>query len=73
LQSFPFDSIKVDRTFLANPNQILYLPPLVRVIGPERHLFPVVAESVEIEENAPFFHTGFVMRRKDTPSPFMID
>ena len=28
--------------------------------------FRWVAERVEIETNSPFFHEGFVMRRKDT-------
>jgi predicted signal transduction protein with EAL and GGDEF domain len=56
LQSLPFDTIKIDRTFLANLNQILNLPPIVRAIGPGRHPLPVVAERLQTETNSPFRH-----------------
>jgi diguanylate cyclase (GGDEF)-like protein/PAS domain S-box-containing protein len=56
LQSFPFDKIKIDRTFIANLNQNPQSASIVRaVIGLGRGLaLPVVAEGVETEDQLAF-------------------
>jgi diguanylate cyclase (GGDEF)-like protein/PAS domain S-box-containing protein len=56
LQSFPFDKIKIDRTFIANLNQNPQSASIVRaVIGLGRGLaLPVVAEGVEAEDQLAF-------------------
>ena len=56
LQSFPFDKIKIDRTFIANLTENHYSATIVRaVIGLGRGLdLPVVAEGVETAEQLAF-------------------
>jgi diguanylate cyclase (GGDEF)-like protein/PAS domain S-box-containing protein len=56
LQSFPFDKIKIDRSFIANLNQNPQSASIVRaVIGLGRGLaLPVVAEGVETEDQLAF-------------------
>jgi predicted signal transduction protein with EAL and GGDEF domain len=56
LQSFPFDKIKIDRTFIANLNDNHYSATIVRaVIGLGRGLgLPVMAEGVETAEQLAF-------------------
>jgi diguanylate cyclase (GGDEF)-like protein/PAS domain S-box-containing protein len=56
LQSFPFDKIKIDRTFIANLTDNHYSATIVRaVIGLGRGLnLPVMAEGVETAEQLAF-------------------
>jgi len=56
LQSFPFDKIKIDRTFVANLSKNLQSAAIIRaVIGLGHGLnLPVVAEGVETEEQRAF-------------------
>ena len=56
LQSFPFDKIKIDRTFIANLTENHYSATIVRaVIGLGRGLnLPVMAEGVETAEQLAF-------------------
>jgi diguanylate cyclase (GGDEF)-like protein/PAS domain S-box-containing protein len=56
LQSFPFDKIKIDRTFIANLTDNHYSATIVRaVIGLGRGLnLPVMAEGVETPEQLAF-------------------
>src|SRR5262249_45289540 len=56
LQSFPFDKIKIDQTFIANVNHSLQSAAIVRaVIGLARGMdVPVVAEGVETAEQLDF-------------------
>ena len=56
LQSFPFDKIKIDRTFIANLTENHYSATIVRaVIGLGRGLdLPVIAEGVETAEQLAF-------------------
>src|SRR5262249_11513539 len=56
LQSFPFDKIKIDRTFIANLKDNHYSATIVRaVIGLGRGLgLPVMAEGVETAEQLAF-------------------
>jgi diguanylate cyclase (GGDEF)-like protein len=56
LQSFPFDKIKIDRTFISKLNQSPQSASIVRaVIGLGRGLaLPVVAEGVETEDQLAF-------------------
>ena len=56
LQSFPFDKIKIDRTFIANLADNHYSATIVRaVIGLGRGLnLPVMAEGVETAEQLAF-------------------
>ena len=56
LQSFPFDKIKIDRTFIANHGQNPQSASIVRaVIGLGRGLaLPVVAEGVETQDQLAF-------------------
>ena len=51
LHSFPFDKIKIDRTFIANVQQSRHSSAIVRaVIGLGRSLdIPILAEGVETE------------------------
>ena len=56
LQAFPFDKIKIDRSFIANLDRNPQSAAIVRaVIGLGRGLdLPVVAEGVETEEQLAF-------------------
>jgi len=56
LQSFPFDKIKIDRTFIANLNRNPQSSAIIRaVIGLGHGLdLPVVAEGVETQEQIAF-------------------
>ncbi|MBI2714967.1 MAG: EAL domain-containing protein [Rhizobiales bacterium] len=56
LQSFPFDKIKIDRSFIASLNQSQQAATIIRaVIALGRGLdLPVVAEGVETEEQLKF-------------------
>jgi diguanylate cyclase (GGDEF)-like protein/PAS domain S-box-containing protein len=56
LQSFPFDKIKIDRSFIANVEQNLQSAAIVRaVIALARGLdLPVIAEGVETEDQLAF-------------------
>jgi diguanylate cyclase (GGDEF)-like protein/PAS domain S-box-containing protein len=56
LQSFPFDKIKIDRTFISNLTENHYSATIVRaVIGLGRGLgLPVMAEGVETAEQLAF-------------------
>ena len=56
LQSFPFDKIKIDRTFVANLSKNPQSAAIIRaVIGLAHGLnLPVVAEGVETEEQSAF-------------------
>ena len=56
LQSFPFDKIKIDRTFVANLSKNPQSAAIIRaVIGLGHGLnLPVVAEGVETEEQSAF-------------------
>ena len=56
LQSFPFDKIKIDRSFIANLHSNRQSAAIVRsVIGLARGLeVPVVAEGVETNEQLEF-------------------
>jgi len=56
LQSFPFDKIKIDRTFISNLIENHYSATIVRaVIGLGRGLnLPVMAEGVESPEQLAF-------------------
>ena len=56
LQAFPFDKIKIDRTFIANLESSPHSAAIVRaVIGLGRGLsLPVVAEGVETGEQLAF-------------------
>src|SRR5262249_50778055 len=56
LQSFPFDTIKIDRTFISNLHRNEQSAAIVRaVIGLGRGLnMPVVAEGVETPEQLGF-------------------
>jgi diguanylate cyclase (GGDEF)-like protein/PAS domain S-box-containing protein len=56
LQSFPFDKIKIDRTFISNVNGNPQSAAIIRaVIGLSRGLnLPVVAEGVETEDQLSF-------------------
>jgi diguanylate cyclase (GGDEF)-like protein/PAS domain S-box-containing protein len=56
LQSFPFDKIKIDQTFISNLHRNPQSAAIVRaVIGLGRGLYlPVVAEGVETEEQRAF-------------------
>jgi EAL domain-containing protein (putative c-di-GMP-specific phosphodiesterase class I) len=56
LQSFPFDKIKIDQTFISNLHRNPQSAAIVRaVIGLGRGLhLPVVAEGVETEEQRAF-------------------
>ena len=56
LQSFPFDKIKIDQTFIANLCHSQQSATIIRaVIGLGRGLdLPVVAEGVETEEQLRF-------------------
>src|SRR5215467_9427515 len=56
LQSFPFDKIKIDQTFISNLHRNPQSAAIVRAViglGRELHL-PVVAEGVETEEQRAF-------------------
>jgi hemerythrin-like metal-binding protein len=56
LQSFPFDKIKIDRSFVCNLGQNAQSSAIVRAIiglGRELHL-PVIAEGVETEDQRAF-------------------
>ncbi len=56
LQSFPFDKIKIDQTFIANLSHSQQAATIIRaVIALGRGLdLPVVAEGVETEEQLKF-------------------
>jgi diguanylate cyclase (GGDEF)-like protein/PAS domain S-box-containing protein len=56
LQSFPFDKIKIDQTFVANLDRNLQSAAIIRaIIGLGRGLdLPVVAEGVETKEQLAF-------------------
>ena len=56
LQSFPFDKIKIDQTFISNLERNQQSPTIIRaVIGLARGLkLPVVAEGVETREQLDF-------------------
>ena len=56
LQSFPFDKIKIDQTFISNLERNQQSPTIIRaVIGVARGLkLPVVAEGVETREQLDF-------------------
>jgi EAL domain-containing protein (putative c-di-GMP-specific phosphodiesterase class I) len=56
LQSFPFDKIKIDRSFIANLSHSQQAATIIRaVIALGRGLdLPVVAEGVETEEQLKF-------------------
>ena len=75
LQSFPFDKIKIDRTFISNLTENHYSATIVRaVIGLGRGLgLPVMAEGVETAEQLAFLQReqcdevqGFLLGR---PAP----
>jgi EAL domain-containing protein (putative c-di-GMP-specific phosphodiesterase class I) len=56
LQSFPFDKIKIDRSFVCNLGQNAQSSAIVRAIiglGRDLHL-PVIAEGVETEDQRAF-------------------
>jgi diguanylate cyclase (GGDEF)-like protein/PAS domain S-box-containing protein len=59
LQSFPFDKIKIDQTFIANINHSQQAPTIIRaVIALGRGLgVPVLAEGVETAEQVKFLAT----------------
>jgi diguanylate cyclase (GGDEF)-like protein/PAS domain S-box-containing protein len=72
LQSFPFDKIKIDRSFVANVDQNVNSAAIIRaVLGLARGLhLPVVAEGVETEEQLAFLERegcdeiqGYIMGR----------
>lgn len=55
LQAFPFDKIKIDRSFVSNVGQPQSAAIIRAVIGLERGLqLPVVAEGVETEDQLEF-------------------
>jgi EAL domain-containing protein (putative c-di-GMP-specific phosphodiesterase class I) len=56
LQSFPFDKIKIDRTFITNLDQNPQSVPIIRaIIGLGHGLdLPIVAEGVETEAQRTF-------------------
>jgi len=56
LQTFPFDKIKIDQTFVANLNRNAQSAAIIRaVIGLGRGLqIPILAEGVETEEQLAF-------------------
>ena len=56
LQSFPFDKIKIDRTFIANLNRNPQSSAIIRAVIGLRHGLdlPVVAEGVETQEQIAF-------------------
>jgi hemerythrin-like metal-binding protein len=56
LQSFPFDKIKIDRSFVCNLGQNAQSSAIVRaIIGLGRELYlPVIAEGVETEDQRAF-------------------
>ena len=64
LQSFPFDKIKIDRSFIANVQSNHQSAAIVRaVIGLARGLeVPVVAEGVETSEQLDFLARGILQR-----------
>jgi len=56
LQSFPFDKIKIDQTFIANLNHSQQSATIIRAVIALGHglALPVVAEGVETEEQLSF-------------------
>ncbi len=64
LQSFPFDKIKIDQSFIANLGHSQQAATIVRaVIALGRGLnMPVVAEGVETEEQVKFLAAEVVQR-----------
>ena len=70
LQSFPFDKIKIDRSFVSNVNSNPQSAAIVRaVIGLSHALnIPVIAEGVETESER-----DFLMRRRMSGDPGLSD
>jgi EAL domain-containing protein (putative c-di-GMP-specific phosphodiesterase class I) len=73
LQAFPFDKIKIDRSFISNVESNAQSAAIVRaVIGLARGLdLPVVAEGVETQDQLEFLTRELCdeMVRLDMPGP----